>query len=224
MHSELDLVDERARPGGRGKRAEPVSLDLISSEVLASRLRKVAIVSILVGAAAGVVAAFFVPWWVAVLIGVVAGGPAAGSAWLGLRRRIWLEDGVLSVRAFRTRTLRMPEVATAELLVRVAGIDQILLRLSDGRTRVVLPLALYTNGGGRELPILALRGLADALWTSELVPAAAIASVLVDQLRAEARDAGLGERPLYRAVELMRTSGRTPAATLTDREVAQLLS
>ena len=158
-----------------------------------------------------------------VVIGAIAGGPAALSAWLGLRRRIWLTDGVLSVRAFRTRTLRMAEVATAELLVRSAGIDQVLLRLSDGHTRVVLPLALYTDGGGRELPILALRGIADALWTSELVPAAAIASVLVDQLKAEARDAGLGERPLYRAVEMVRRSGRTPAATLSDREVAQLL-
>ena len=128
------------------------------------------------------------------------------------------------VAGFRTKRLVVPDVVTAELQVRVARIDQVSLRLYDGKTRATIALALYTGGGGREFPILALRSLADALWTTELVPAAAIASVLVDQLKAEARDAGLSERPLHRAVELVRDAGRTPIATLTDREVVELTS
>ena len=65
--------------------------------------------------------------------------------------------------------------------------------------------------------------LADALAASELVPAAALSSVLIEQLRAEARGAGLAERPLYRAVELVTAEGRVPRTTLTDHEVAGLL-
>ncbi|MGV8871166.1 MAG: hypothetical protein ACOH2Q_01470 [Rhodococcus sp. (in: high G+C Gram-positive bacteria)] len=206
------------RPG-----AGPVALDLVSAEFLAPRLRKIVFGSVAFGIVLAVLLALFLPAWVAVLIAVVIGGPAAVSGWLGLRRRVWLDGPQLCSRGWRTRRLKMPEVVTAELTIRTARIDQISLRLYDGRTRIVLPLALYTNGGGRELPILALRTLADSLWTTELVPAAAIASVLVDQLRAEARDAGLGERPLYRAIELVRSKGRTPQATLTDREVARLL-
>ncbi|OZC99684.1 hypothetical protein CH275_21725 [Rhodococcus sp. 06-235-1A] len=196
---------------------------MVSAEFLAPRLRKIAFGSVVIGIAVAAALAFVAPVWLAVLIGVVVGGPAAVSGWLGLRRRVWLDGPLLCSRGLRTRRLRMPEVVTAELTIRTAGIDQISLRLYDGRTPVVVPLALYTKGGGRELPILALRTLADSLWTTELVPAAAIASVLVDQLRAEARDAGLDERPLYRAVDLVRSKGRTPQATLTDREVAQLL-
>lgn len=203
--------------------AGPVALDLVSAEFLAPRLRKIVVGSLLLGVVLGVVLALVVPVWVALLVGVIVGGPAALSGWLGLRRRVWIDGPRLCARGLRTRRLNMPEVVTAEMTIRTAGIDQISLRLYDGRTRIVLPLALYTRGGGRELPILALRTLADSLWTTELVPAAAIASVLVDQLRAEARDAGLDERPLYRAIELVRSKGRTPHATLTDREVAQLL-
>lgn len=213
----------RALAGDPRPGAGPVALDLVSAEFLAPRLRKVVLGSIAVGIVLAVVLALFLPAWVAVLVGVVIGGPAAVSGWLGLRRRVWLDGPQLCSRGLRTRRLKMPEVVTAELTIRTARIDQISLRLYDGRTRIVLPLALYTNGGGRELPILALRTLADSLWTTELVPAAAIASVLVDQLRAEARDAGLDQRPLYRAIELVRSKGRTPQATLTDREVARLL-
>ena len=211
------------RPGDPRPAAGPVALDLVSAEFLAPRLRKIVVGSAAIGVVLAVVLALFLPVWVAVLVGVIVGGPAALSGWLGLRRRVWLDGPQLCARGLRTRRLKMPEVVTAELTIRTAGIDQISLRLYDGRTPIVVPLALYTKGGGRELPILALRTLADSLWTTELVPAAAIASVLVDQLRAEARDAGLDERPLYRAVDLVRSKGRTPQATLTDREVAQLL-
>lgn len=209
--------------GSSSGAAEPVALDLVSAQFLAPRLRKLVIGSCAVGLVLATVVGFFAPLWVAVLIGVVVGGPPTLAGWMGLRRKIWLDGPQLCARGLRTRRLHVPDVVTAELTIHTARIDQISLRLYDGRTRIQIPLALYTHGGGRELPILALRALADSLWTTALVPAAAIASVLLEQLRAEARDAGLGDRPLYRAVELVRESGRTPRATLTDREVARLL-
>ncbi|SNS23564.1 hypothetical protein [Rhodococcoides kyotonense] len=206
-----------------GQDGDRVDLDLVPVELIAPRLRKVAIGSVVVGVVLALIASFFLPVVVAVVLGVVVAVPTAGSAWVGLRRRTWLTGSVIRARgAVRTRALEVPKLVSAEVQVRTARIDQISLRLYDGRTRITVPLALYTKGGGRELPILSLRKLADALWTSELVPAAAIASVLVDQLKAEARDAGLDERPLFRAVELVREAGRTPIATLTDREVAEL--
>lgn len=204
---------------------ERIDLDLIPTSLIAPRLKKVAAGSIVVGIALAVIASFFLPVAVAVVLGVVVAVPTAGSAWVGLRRRTWLVGNVVHARGgLRTKQLSVAALASAEVQIRTARIDQISLRLSDGSTRVTIALALYTKGGGRELPILSLRTLADALWTSELVPAAAIASVLVDQLKAEARDAGLLERPLYRAVELVKDAGRTPLATLTDREVAGLTS
>ncbi|MFY2790551.1 hypothetical protein [Rhodococcus sp. KRD162] len=217
------MLSGRALAGEPRPGPGPIALDLVSADLLAPKLRKVVLGALAVAIVLAVVLALFLPMWVAVVVGVAVGGPVVVSGWLGLRRRVWLDGSRLCSRGIRTRRLKMPEVVTAELTVRTARIDQISLRLYDGRTRIVVPLALYTNGGGRELPILALRTLADSLWTTELVPAAAIASVLVDQLRAEARDAGLDERPLYRAIDLVRSKGRTPQATLTDREVARLL-
>lgn len=200
-----------------------VSLDLVPVDLIAPRLRKVAIGGLAAGLAIAVIAGFFLPMVIAVLLGSVVAVPIAGSAWVGLRRRIVLRGNVIEVRGpFRTRRLTVSSVVTAEIRIRTARIDQVSLRLYDGTTYATVALALYTGGGGRELPILALRSLADALWTTELVPAAAIAAVLVDQLKAEARDAGLAERPLHRAVDMVRQAGRTPLATLTDREVAEL--
>ncbi len=201
----------------------PVALDLIPVDVVAPRLKKVAAGAIVAGVLVGSVAAVFLPVIVAVVLGAVVAVPVAAAAWVGLRRRIWLADNVVHVRGgVRTKRLKVHEVVTAQISVRAGRIDQVSLRLYDGTTRATIAVALYTGDGGRELPILALRRLADALWTTELVPAAAIASVLVDQLKAEAREAGLNERPLYRAVRSVRESGRTPVTTLTDREVAEL--
>lgn len=200
-------------------------LDLVPVELLRPRLRKVAVGSVVAGTLIALVASLFFPVALAVVLGVVVAVPTVASAWVGLRRRTWLSGNVIHARGgLRTKQLSVSKVMTAEVQVRTARIDQISLRLYDGKSRVTVALALYTRGGGRELPILSLRKLADALWTTELVPAAAIASVLVDQLKAEARDAGLDERPLYRAVELVRDAGRTPLATLTDKEIAALLS
>ncbi|QBJ98884.1 hypothetical protein ERC79_22060 [Rhodococcus sp. ABRD24] len=191
--------------------------------MLAPRMRRIAVVSILLGVVVGGVVALFAAPSIAVVVGAVIGLPTAVSAMLATRRRIWLDGTrIHASNGIRHRAVEVAEAATVELAVRSARISQVAIRIGDGRKSVTVPLALYTDGGGREIEVLGLRKLADALSASELVPAAAAASVLIEQLRAEARGAGRVERPLYRAVELARDAGRVPQTTLTDQEVASL--
>ncbi|QCQ93798.1 hypothetical protein [Rhodococcus sp. SGAir0479] len=191
--------------------------------MLAPRMRRVAVVSILIGVVAGVVVALFASPLVALAVGAVVGLPTAVSALLATRRRIWLDGNVLHAsNGVRHRRVEVAQAVTVEFFVRYARISQVAVRIGDGRASQTVPLALYAADGGRELDVLALRKLADALSSSELAPAAAAASVLIGQLRAEARGAGLEERPLYRAVGLIRDAGRVPQTTLTDQEVATL--
>ncbi|MFM1729181.1 hypothetical protein ABI214_03240 [Prescottella soli] len=193
--------------------------------MLAPRMRRVALVSILIGVVVGGIVAIFANPLIALAVGAVIGLPTAVSALLATRRRIWLEGNTLhSSNGVRRRRVDVAQAATVEFVVRSARISQVAIRVGDARAAQSVPLALYAAGGGRELDVLGLRRLADALSASELVPAVAAASVLIEQLRAEARGAGLEERPLYRAVELIRDAGRVPQTTLTDQEVASLSS
>ncbi|KAA0023694.1 hypothetical protein FOY51_08755 [Antrihabitans cavernicola] len=192
--------------------------------MFAPRLRKIALIAVGVGIVVGVVAAIFLPWPIALAIGLVVGAPTAMSAVFGMRGRIWLAGNTVHVRrVLGERQVDVSRTVSAELLVHVARVSQVGVRIGDGNKTVTVPLALYAHGGGRELDLVALRKLADALAAGELVAAAAVASVLVQQLRAEALDAGLEQRPLYRAVKIATDAGRTPRTTLTDSEVASLL-
>ena len=141
--------------------------------------------------------------------------------WLAVERDY--QTGQLPLRAIGEKHVDLASAVSAELQVRAARVSQVILRVGDGRTGLGVGLALYTDTGGRELEVLALRRLADALSASELAAAAAVSSLLVEQLRAEARGAGLEERPLYAAVRLVRDAGRGPLSTLSDAEVAGLL-
>ncbi|MFZ2178070.1 MAG: hypothetical protein WAW17_29405 [Rhodococcus sp. (in: high G+C Gram-positive bacteria)] len=202
----------------------PVSLDLVPIELIAPRLKRVAWVAVLVGVVLAVVVGVFTSLWIGVVVGAIVSVPTAASALLALRRRITLQHGrIRSTGGVRSRSVDVTRAVAAELVIRSARVSEVSVRVTDADGSLMIPLALYTSDGGRELEILGLRTLADALNAGELVPAAAIASVLIDQLRAEARGAGLMERPLYRAVQLVRSAGRIPRTTLTDREVAALL-
>jgi hypothetical protein len=202
-----------------------VSLDLLPSHLLLPRARRVALASILLGVVLGVVVWLFVPASIAIALGVAFGLPPAVGAFVVTRRHLRLAGTVLTASGpLRSRSVDLRHLAGVEVLVRVARVSQVILRVNDGEHRLVsVPLALYADGGGRELDVLAARRLADALDTAELAPAAAMSSVLVEQLRAEARSAALEERPLYRAIELARREGRVPQTTLTDHEVAALV-
>ncbi|WP_051919304.1 hypothetical protein [Prescottella defluvii] len=199
------------------------SLDLIPASVLAPRMRRIAMVSIVIGIVVGAVVAIFAAPPVAVAVGAVIGLPTALSAILATRRRIWLDGNTIHAsNGLRHRRVDVAAAVSVEFVVRSGRISQVAARIGDGRSVQNVPLALYTADGGRELEVLGLRKLADALSASELAPAAAAASLLIEQLRAEARGAGLEERPLYRAVTMVRDAGRVPQTVLTDQEVAAL--
>ena len=130
------------------------------------------------------------------------------------RRHLRLDGTVLVASGpVRSRSVDLRHLAGVELLVRVARVSQVILRVNDGEHGLVsVPLALYADGGGRELDVLALRRLADALATAEVAPAAAVSSVLVEQLRAANRRwkaiaAGLGCLALLLAVLLLLAGG-----------------
>ena len=213
-----------AGPDANGQGAEQTPLDLVPMALILPRLRRVALVAFAVGVVCVLIFGWLISWPIGLVVGLVVGAPTALSALLTMRRRIWLAGTTVhSRRALGEKHVDLASAVSAELQVRAARVSQVILRVGDGRTGLGVGLALYTDTGGRELEVLALRRLANALSASELAAAAAVSSLLVEQLRAEARGAGLEERPLYAAVRLVRDAGRGPITTLSDAEVAGLL-
>ncbi|MGB3770323.1 MAG: hypothetical protein WBA00_04185 [Rhodococcus sp. (in: high G+C Gram-positive bacteria)] len=200
-----------------------VSLDLVPAELVVPRLRVAGVIFAVVGAILGVVAALLIEVYVGAVLGSALVGTAAFAVVSGSRRRVWIDHGVVSRRgALRVRRVNVSDATRVEVVVRVARVSQVLLRVGDSSTDVTVGLAMYTADGGRELQPVALRSVADALAGSSLASAVSVSSLLLTQLRAEAREAGLMERPLFRSIGVVRESGRAPATTLTDAEVAAL--
>ncbi len=200
-----------------------VALDLVPPELIVPRLRVAGAVFAVVGAVLGIVAGLLISPYVGVALGAALVATAGCAVVSGGRRRVWIDHGVVSRRgSFRVRRVNLSDATKVEVLVRVARVSQVLIRVGDSSGDVTVGVAMYTTDGGRELQPIALRAVADGLASSPLASALALSSVLVTQLRAEAREAGLSERPLYRAIDVVRTSGRAPATVLTDAEVAAL--
>ncbi|WP_324193825.1 hypothetical protein [Nocardia blacklockiae] len=205
-------------------RPQRVGLDLIAPEVYAPMLRRLTLAACGVGVVAALLLALLVGWPVAVLAGVMLGAPTALYAVSVQRRRMWLAGSVIEAQTlFGRRRLDIAAADGVEVLVYPGRLSRIVLRLTGNRARQVVPLAMYTDAGsGRELHILGLRSLADALAGAGSAAALAVSDLLVGQLRAEARDAALGERPLYRAVQLVRAKDIVQPVVLTDSEIANL--
>lgn len=203
---------------------QPIGLDLVAPEMLAPVMRRFALIAGVVSIGIGVVIGFFFGPLPGLVTALVLAVPAVGQFLAPRRRRLWLTGNTLYARRlWRTRRLEVPATTGIELLIYPGRISRVVLRLTAGPDRQVVPLALYTDAGsGRELHILGLRRLADALSHSELAAGVAVADLLVHQLRAEARDAGLGERPLYRAVTSVRAKDYVAPIVLTDAEIAAL--
>ncbi|GGG08977.1 hypothetical protein GCM10007304_23820 [Rhodococcoides trifolii] len=205
-------------------KGEITDLDLIPPELLAPRLSRasalVGAVAVVLGVVVGFLASSFL---LGVLLTVVLAVPPVVLILLVARHHTWIDGTTVHQRfRLRSRHVDFAEAVSVEVVVRAAKVSQVLLRVSDGNASVTVALALYTVNGGRELQPMGLRSLANALSSAALVPAAAAASVLIKQLRAEARDAGLAERPLYAAVTMVKNAGREQGTVLTDREVAEL--
>lgn len=203
-------------------RNDRTPLDLLPSAVVAPRLRALAVVAVLLGAGVGALVSLFLPWPVGVMLGLALGLPPAVNAYLAARRSYWLEGRRIHRRAWRTTSVDVAGLIQADIVVHPARFSHVSVRVADRDHTIVIPVALYATLRGRELDVLALRRLADALAASELMAAAAVARVLVGQLRAEARGAGVAERPLYRALELARTHRKAPQVALAEEELAAL--
>ncbi|AYF78941.1 hypothetical protein D7D52_11555 [Nocardia yunnanensis] len=213
-------MTDTSKPGSAGD----VGLDLIAPELLAPALRKLTLAALGAGVGGGLLAALFLHWPWAVAIGLVVGAPTALYAMAVQRRRIMVSGTVIRARTWRgERRLDLAAATAVEVLVYPGKISRIVLRLTAGPDSQIVPLAIYSDsGGGRELHILGLRKLADGLAGCPLVAALAISGLLVQQLRTEARDAVAEERPLYRAVRMVRARDEAAPIILADGEIADL--
>ncbi|MFD0361135.1 hypothetical protein ACFQZZ_06685 [Nocardia sp. GCM10030253] len=217
------MTVEPSNPGD-SQPVSPVGLDLVAPEMYAPMLRRLALAAIGVGLGAALLAAFLVSWPIAVVIGLVVSVPTVGYAMALRRRRMWLAGTMIHARRlFGEQRVDIAAATGVEVLVFPARLSRIVLRVTAGADTQIIPLAMYTDtGSGRELHLIGLRKLADALAACPLAAAVAVSTMLVHQLRAEARDAGLTERPLYRAVQLAREKDYVSPIVLTDGEVAAL--
>lgn len=146
----------------------------------------------------------------AVIIALVA------LTWLSGRRRLWLEGTTLVAKTVGRKTVDLRHADRLELVVTdVRGTRTIGLLVARRGKSINLPVAVYAGTGGRELGILMLRRLADALATSENTSGLVFSELLVAQLRAEAKGDPAAERPLYRLASLA-PSGRLAQRLKTD--------
>jgi hypothetical protein len=200
--AEPDEVDQRT------------PLDLLPGAVLRRRATIVSAVAVLMGAVFGVVFGVVADWLVGLVAALVVCVPLVMVAVAEARRHCWLQGGVVFVRAIGTRAVDLRHATGIELLItHVRGstvVGVLVTGPPKGRT-INVAVATYAGGGGRELDILALRRLADALAAGSETDGLVFAELLVAQLRAEARgEAGEG-RPLYRLAAM------APGGRLTHR-------
>jgi hypothetical protein len=187
-----------------------ISLDLLPAAVLRRRAVVVSIGAVLLGAAVGGVVGLIGGRLAGLVSAVVVGLPLLLLAFAESRRRSWLHDGVVTVRAFGTRSVDLRNATRLELLItevrgsRAVGV--LVTGPPKGKT-VNVAVATYSGVAGRELDILALRRLADGLAAGSETDGLVFAELLVAQLRAEARGEGAANRPLYR-IAAMAPGGR----------------
>ncbi|MBB3665733.1 hypothetical protein FB384_004692 [Prauserella sediminis] len=138
---------------------------------------------------------------------VVAGIVAAALGFVVMsnaRRQVWLEDRTVVMRSWGSRRVDLVTAPRIELLLSdVRGSRTVsLLVTSESNKAVKVDLAIYAGTGGRELGILALRRLADALADNIEANGLVFSELLVAQLRSEARGDAAADRPLYRIASL----------------------
>ncbi|EHR51611.1 hypothetical protein SacmaDRAFT_3386 [Saccharomonospora marina XMU15] len=155
----------------------------------------------LFGAAFGGVAGLLGGQFVGLAVAAVVALPLLYLVAYNSRRQLWLEGDAVLVRTFRTRRVDLVTASAIDLLVTdVRGTRTVSLLVNSGGRgpAVKIDLAVYAGTGGRELGILALRGLADAVVNNTDANGIVFSQLLVAQLRAEARGDAAADRPLYR--------------------------
>jgi hypothetical protein len=133
----------------------------------------------------------------------VIGLPLILLAWGESRRTVWLSETMVAMRSFGTRRVDLQDANRIELLITQARGTRTLGLLVAGPPRgktINIALASYTATHASELGIVPLRRLADVLTRSTNTGGLVYSQLLVAQLRAEARNDSLPERPLYQLV------------------------
>jgi hypothetical protein len=138
----------------------------------------------------------------------VVAGLLVGLAWVSGRRHLWLAGSRIVAKTIGTKSVDLRHAEQIELVVTdVRGTRTIGLLVGAKGKTISIPLATYSGTGGRELGILLLRRLADALAASENTSGLVFSELLVAQLRSEAKGDAAPERPLFRLASLA-PSGR----------------
>lgn len=191
---------------------ERIPLNLM--EVASARRRGCVAVTgaVVLGAALGGIVALFAGQTPALVTAAVVIVLLTFLSWVSGRRKLWLEGPTVVAKALGTKKIDLRQVDKIELMVTdIRGTRTVGLLLTKARKSINLALAVYSGAGGRELGILILRRLADALATSENTAGLVFSQLLVAQLRAEAKGDVAADRPLYRLATL------APAGKLAQR-------
>jgi len=138
-----------------------------------------------------------------------------------LRRRVWLEGNALLVRTWGVRRVDLATAERLDLVVGdVRGTRTVSLLVNAGSRRKVakVDLAAFSGAGGRELGVLQLRRLANALMNNIEANGLVFGELLVAELKAEARGDSTADRPLYRL------ASAAPSGKLVQRFTMEAVS
>lgn len=200
----MSETPESAQPASDPGLGEPIALH---GDDPAQRRRRTfgsLFVLVLIMAAAGGIVGLFLGQAGGLIAAAVVGLPLLLIVTYSVRRRIWLDGGDLVVRTWGTRRIRVAEAKRVDVVItQVRGARTVGLLIGGGKGAAVkVDLAVYQgsgpHAGGRELGILPLRRLANALMNNTEANGMVFAELLVAQLRSEAKGDPVDERPLCR--------------------------
>lgn len=189
---------EPARPGS----AEPQRVALSGDDAQQRRRRTMSLlfVAVLIAAAVGGIFGLFLGRAGGLIAAAVVAAPMLLIVGYAARRQVWLDGGDLVVRTWGTRRIPVAEATRVDVVItQVRGSRTVGLLIGGGTSGAVkVDLAVYQSGGGREMGVLPLRRLANALMNNIEANGMVFAELLVAQLRSEAKGDPLDERPLHR--------------------------
>ena len=156
---------------------------------------------VIVAAAFGGVAGLIFGTVTGLVVAVVIALPLVYVMAVSIRRRVWLEGSTLIVRTWGLRHVDLVTATRLDLVIGdVRGSRTVSLLVNAGQRGKVakVDLAVFSGAGGRELGVLQLRKLANALMNNTEANGLVFGELLVAELKAEAGGDAMGDRPLYR--------------------------
>lgn len=179
---------------------ERVPLDWQSAEIRRRRAVSSLIVVALIAAAIGGIVGLIGNRTAGLVAALIVAAPMVYIVVWANRRRTWLDGHEIVVRTWGERRIDLVTAKRIDLLiteVRFTRTIGLLVSPHDGGS-VKINLAEYAGTEKRELDVLKLRKLADAVADNIDANGMVFSELLVAQLRAEARGDHAEARPLYR--------------------------